>query len=92
MEEMQNLNKNFTQVGNILAGMSEDNLMNSSITQTLSLVGKEVKLLDPKSDEEITGKVEEASFSGGMGFIKVNGDNYPIGYILSVRDSAASQQ
>jgi hypothetical protein len=65
---------------------------NSEITQTLSLIGKEVTLKDPDDASgvnKITGKVTEASFEDGTGKIKVGDKYYSIAYILNVKDNTA---
>ncbi len=101
LEAMNNLNSSFGEVANQLGYMNDIIASNASITQTLSLVGKEVTLQVPKVDEdgktmtdkkgnvmyeEVTGVVSEASFAGGEGVITVGDKSYPIGYVESIRN------
>ena len=51
--------------------------------------GSEVTIVDPEDKTggtKITGKVDEASFEDGTGSVKVNGKNYSIAYITSVKN------
>lgn len=76
VSEMQQLNDNISQ--------------NNFIMQTLSLVGKEVTMMDPEDPKKtITGIVEEASFNSNDSSITVNGKQYPIGLVQSVRNPSA---
>lgn len=67
-----------------------DNLTaNNAIMQTLALVGKNVTLMDPdNSTKTINGDVTEASFNNSTSSITVNGKQYPISLIQSVKASA----
>lgn len=100
LEAMNNLNSSFGEVANQLKTMNETISSNASITQTLSLVGKDVTLNVPKTDEKgkvitdekgniqydkVEGTVSEASFTDGTGYIKVGDKSYPIGYVDSIK-------
>ena len=64
--------------------------MNSEITQTLSMIGKEVTIKDPEDKSgttKITGKVTEASFEDGTGKVKVNDKFYSIANIVAVKEA-----
>ena len=64
---------------------------NSSISQTLSLVGKDVTLVNPDdTTKTITGQVSEAKFTSKGGAIVVNDKSYSIGSVLSVKDHTAT--
>lgn len=93
LEQMTQMNQGLTDCMSYLSAMYNDMSMNSEITQTLSLIGKEVTLKDP-SDESgkktITGKVSEASFEDGTGKVKVGNEYYSIGNIISVKDETIS--
>lgn len=101
LEAMNNLNSSFSEVSKQLSLMNDTIASNASITQTLSLVGKDVTLQVPKVDKEgnvvkdekdnivyekVEGTVSEASFEGGDGVIKVGDKSYPIGYVQSIRN------
>ena len=92
LEAMNNLNTKFGSVADQLSKMNDTIATNASITQTLSLIGKDVVLNVPQTDEEgittykqIQGTVSEASFEGGDSLIKVDGRNYPIGYVKAIK-------
>ena len=92
LESMNNLNKSFGAVADQLSQMNDTIATNASITQTLSLVGKGVTLNIPETNEEgittykkVEGVVSEASFEDGESMITVDGKNYPIGYVQSIR-------
>lgn len=77
VSEAQKLNKNTT--------------VNNGIMQTLALVGKEVTMVDPENSQKtIKGKVTEASFDGEASAITVNGKQYPLSLVQSVREPAAT--
>ena len=78
-----------------LSAFYNDTAANSEITQTLSLIGKEVTIKIPKDandpnskDKTFTGTVSEASFEEGSGKVKINGEYYSIANIVSVRDKS----
>lgn len=60
---------------------------NNYIMQTLALVGKEVTITDPNDfTQTITGIVTEAGFENGGSSIKINGKEYPLALVQSVRE------
>ncbi len=71
--------------------MNENITMNNSISQTLSLVGKEVDLIDPNNPENtITGVIKEAKFTSKGATIVVNDKEYPISLIKTVREASTT--
>ena len=97
LEQMTQMNKGLENCMNYLNAFYNDSAANSEITQTLSLIGKEVTIKIPKDlgdpnskDEMYTGTVTEASFEDGSGKVKVNGEYYSIGNIISVKDETIS--
>ena len=91
LEQMSKMNENLNNCMEFVSSIYNDMSTNSEITQTLSLIGKEVTLKDPDDllgKNQITGKVTEASFEDGTGKIKVGDKYYSIAYILSVKDNA----
>lgn len=89
LEQMTQMNSGLTDCMNYISAMYSDMTTNSEITQTLSLIGKEVTIKDPKDTTgltKITGKVEEASFEDGTGQVKVGDKYYSIANIVSVRE------
>lgn len=95
LEQMTQMNQGLTDCMSYLSAMYNDMSMNSEITQTLSLIGKEVTLKDPADEtgkKTITGKVSEASFEDGTGKVKVGNEYYSIGTIISVKDESISTE
>ena len=93
LEQMTQMNQGLTDCMSYLSAMYNDMALNSEITQTLSLIGKEVTLKDPEDEsgkKTITGKVSEASFEDGSGKVKVGDKYYSIGNIISVKDETIS--
>jgi len=97
LEQMSNMNKGLTECMNYLGAFYNDVSANAEITQTLSLIGKDVTIkipkdsADPNSKEQIiTGTVSEASFEEGTGKVKVGDSYYSIANIVSVKDKSVS--
>ena len=93
LEQMTEMNKGLSDCMQYLNAMYNDMTLNSEITQTLSLIGKEVTIKDPEDEtgkSTITGKVSEASFEDGTGKVKVGDSYYSIGNIISVKDDSIS--
>lgn len=92
LEQMTQMNTGLTNCMNYISAMYNDMAMNAEITQTLSMVGKEVTITVPDENDsskttEVTGKVTEANFKDGTGKVKVNGEYYSISNITSIRES-----
>ncbi len=92
LEAMNNLNTAFGEVSNKISELSDAVASSNIISQTLSLVGKDVTVSVPVANgdgsisyKDITGKVDEVSFENGDGMVTVNGENYSIGNIKSIR-------
>lgn len=89
LESAQNTQSAIEKLSTLVNNLSEAYSISAGITQTLNLLGKEVTIVDPEDktgETKITGKVEEASFEDGTGSVKVNGKNYSIAYITSVKN------
>ena len=89
LEQMTNMNSSLEDCMNYVSALYNDMSLNSEITQTLSLIGKEVTLKDPSDEtglKKITGTVKEASFEDGTGQVKVGDNYYSIANIIAVRD------
>ena len=99
LEQMAQMNQGLNDCMSYLSAFYNDTAANSEITQTLSLIGKDVTikipkdLSDPNSKEQvISGKVSEASFEEGSGKVKVNGEYYSIANIVTVKDKSLETQ
>lgn len=93
LEQMSQMNTGLENCMNYISALYSDVTMNSEITQTLSLIGKEVTLKDPEDKtglKTITGKVSEASFEDGTGRVKVGDKYYSIGNIITVKDDSVN--
>ncbi len=91
LEQMSQMNEGLTNCAKYINAMYEDMSINSEISQTLSMIGKDVTLNipnenDPKHPTVVTGNVTEASFEDGTGKIKVNGKYYSIADVVSIRE------
>lgn len=84
LEQMTAMNENMENITANLDTMSANMGTNAVISQTLSLVGKDVTVLTESG--EVTGSVEEAKFDGGAGYIKIGEKYYSIGNITSIRE------
>lgn len=90
LEQMTQMNEGLSKCMGYMSSMYTDMSANSEITQTLSLIGKEVTLTDPDDANggRITGTVTEASFEDGTGKVKVGDKYYSITNILSVKNNS----
>lgn len=71
--------------------MNKSITMNNSVMQTLSLVGKEVDLVDPAdTTKTITGTVSEAKFNSDGASIIVNEKEYPLSLVKTVRTTTTT--
>ncbi len=89
LEASQNTTSAVEKLSGLVESLSDSYASSANISQTLTLLGKEVTIMDPEDktgETTVTGIVDEASFESGAGQIKVNGRNYPIAYIKSVKN------
>ena len=91
LEQMTQMNSGLENCAKYINATYDDMMLNSEITQTLSMIGKDVTIKipnenDPKNPTIVTGNVTEASFESGSGQIKVNGEYYSIENIVSIRE------
>ena len=91
LEQMTQMNEGFENCMSYLSALYSDIAANAEITQTLSMIGKEVTVKIPaekegEKDTIITGIVDEASFEDGSGKVKINGEYYSIANIVSIRE------
>lgn len=95
LEQMTQMNQGLSDCMGYIKAMYSDMAANSEITQTLSLIGKEVTVKDPDDEtgkKTISGTVSEASFEDGTGKVKINDKYYSIANIIAVKDTAQNQQ
>lgn len=79
LEQMQNINQNFSYFMRMQA-----------ISNTAALIGKEITYLVPTDEGEdpqtLSGIVTEVTFTDGTTYMKVNGEFVPIDYLLSIKE------
>lgn len=97
LEQMTQMNSGLTNCAQYINAMYNDMAINSEISQTLSMIGKDVTLKipnenDPKNPTIVTGNVSEASFESGSGQIKVGDEYYSIENVISIRDAGTKQE
>lgn len=95
LEQMTQMNSGLKECANFMAALYGDMNTNSEITQTLSMIGKDVtlKIPDEKDNTKFTtvnGVVTEASFEDGTGKIKIGDEYYSIANVVSIRDSGSA--
>lgn len=95
LEQMTQMNSGLKECANFMAALYGDMNTNSEITQTLSMIGKDVtlKIPDEKDSTKFTtvnGVVTEASFEDGTGKIKIGDEYYSIANVVSIRDNGSA--
>lgn len=91
LEQMTQMNSGLENCAKYISALYNDMSYNSEITQTLSMIGKDVTLQIPDKNDsskttEVSGTVTEASFKDGSGKIKIDGKYYSIAYVTSIRE------
>lgn len=91
LEQMTQMNSGLENCAKYISALYNDMSYNSEITQTLSMIGKDVTLQIPDKNDsskttEVSGTVTEASFKDGSGKIKIDGQYYSIAYVTSIRE------
>jgi len=80
----------FTQISE-LQKLNKSMASSNQIMQASSLIGKEVSLPDPDDYEKtVSGKVSEAKINAKGATVVVNGKEYPLDSVLSVKEAAGS--
>ncbi len=97
LEQMTQMNSGLQNCMDYMSAIYSDMTTNSEITQTLSLIGKDVTITVPDEKDsskstEIKGRVTEASFKDGTGKVKVNGEFYSIANITNIREADTQTQ
>ena len=62
-----------------------ENLSNVLMMGATGLVGKSVTVLDPDSQQEVTGTVQALRSKGGQLSLMINGQSYPSEYLRELR-------
>lgn len=78
----------FTQISE-LQKLNKSMASSNQIMQASSLIGKEVSLPDPDDFEKtVSGKVSEAKINAKGATVVVNGKEYPLDSVLSVKEAS----
>lgn len=91
LEQMTQMNSGLKECANFMSALYNDMNTNTEISQTLSMIGKDVSLKipdekDPTKFTDVSGTVTEASFEDGTGKIKIGDEYYSISNIVSIRE------
>lgn len=71
------------QMNDIGSTLNTLNFMNQH-QYAFSLIGKEVKLIDPETEEQLVGTVDKVKFEAGFAVLEVEGKNYFLGSVIEV--------
>jgi flagellar basal-body rod modification protein FlgD len=86
LEGIQNLNDNM--VG--LAVLQQGNALMSQLTQSSSLIGKDVTYFNPDTGEENTGTVQSVKIEEGIAILNIDGVDVPLGNVLEITEGSDS--
>jgi flagellar basal-body rod modification protein FlgD len=84
LEQMEQLNENI--LG--LAVLQQSNALMSQLTSSSALIGQEVKYIDPGTEQELTGTVQEVKLKDGMATLSINGEDIPLGNVTTILGSS----
>ncbi len=84
LEEAQKLNDNI--LG--LAVLQQSNALMSQLTQSSALIGKNVKYIDPTTENEQSGSVTSVKIADGMAVLSIGGHDVPLGNVTEITGSA----
>jgi len=85
LEQMEELNANI--LG--LAVLQQSNALMAQLTDSSSLIGKEVRYLDPASGDELTGNVTSVKIENGLAVLNIGGDDIPLGNVTEITGASA---
>lgn len=80
LEGIQNLNDNL--VG--LAMLQQGNALMSQLTQSSSLIGKEVTYMDYDTGEERIGAVQSVKIQDGLAVLNIDGTDVPLASVMEI--------
>jgi len=84
LEQMQELNDNI--VG--LAVLQQNNALMSQLTQSSSLIGQQVRYVDPTSNASMVGTVSSVKIENDLAQLSINGSSVPLGNVTEVLGDA----
>ena len=80
LEQMQKVNDNL--LG--LAVLQQSNALMSQLTQSSGLIGKDVRYVDPSTNEEAVGTVSTVKIQDGLAVLNIDGNDVPLGNVTEV--------
>lgn len=80
LEGIQNLNDNL--IG--LAMLQQGNALMSQLTQSSSLIGKEVTYMDYDTGEERIGAVQSVKIQDGLAVLNIDGTDVPLASVMEI--------
>ena len=86
LEQMQKVNDNL--LG--LAVLQQSNALMSQLTQSSALIGKDVRYVDPTSNQDATGTVSTVKIQDGLAVLNIDGHDVPLGNVTEVLGASAT--
>lgn len=80
LEEMQGVNENLV----ALALLQESNAVLAQLTNSSSLIGKNVSYSDPSSGESARGVVDSVKLTEGQVLLHIDGQDVPLSHVTEV--------
>src|SRR5689334_4813029 len=80
LEQMQQLNQNI--MG--LAVLQQTNAVMSQLTQSSALIGQNVSYIDPTTNAEASGTVDEVRIVDGVATLEIGGHDVPLGNVTAI--------
>lgn len=80
LEQMQKVNDNL--LG--LAVLQQSNALMSQLTQSSVLIGRDVRFVDPATNESATGTVTTVKIEDGLAVLNIGGREVPLGNVTEV--------
>lgn len=85
LEQMTKVNDNL--LG--LAVLQQANALMSQLTQSSGLIGKEVKYVDPTTEQDAKGVVSTVKIQDGIAVLNIGGKDVPLGNVTEVLGAPA---
>lgn len=87
LEQMQQVNDNL--LG--LAVLQQSNALMSQLTQSSALIGKDVRFVDPVTNETETGTVSTVKIEDGLAILNIGGRDVPLGNVTEVLGATSTE-
>lgn len=87
LEQMQQVNDNL--LG--LAVLQQSNALMSQLTQSSALIGKDVRFVNPVTNETETGSVSTVKIKDGLAVLNIGGRDVPLGNVTEVLGTTSTE-